>query len=173
MREKPVNRPEVVPENLEAELSGQLVGKVAVMGIGNTMRCDDGFGVVLVRSLQGAGLPDDIRLFICEMTPENFVGPVTQFQPSTILMIDTAELGEPPGSVRLVNARDIAGSGMTTHNLSLRQLANMLESATDASVILLAAQPGKLDFGLEIGPEVSQSLGYLTECLERVFRRES
>ena len=168
-----MNRPEVVPEDFEAELSRQLVGKVAVMGIGNTMRCDDGFGVFLVKSLQRAGLPSGFRLFICEMTPENFVGPVAEFQPDTILMIDTAELGEPPGSVRLVNAHEIAESGMTTHNLSLRLLANMLESTTNASVILLVVQPKKIDFGTEISPEVSQTLGYLAEFLERVLRRES
>ena len=168
-----MNRPEIVPEDFEAELSRQLVGKVAVMGIGNTMRCDDGFGVFLVKSLQRAELSSDIRVFLCEMTPENFVGPVAEFQPDTILMIDTAELGEPPGSVRLVNAHEVAESGMTTHNLSLRLLANMLESTTNASVILLAVQPKKIDFGTEISPEVSQTLGYLAGFLERVLRRES
>lgn len=168
-----MNRPEVVPVSLEAELARQLVGNVAVMGIGNTMRCDDGFGVLLTRSLQRAGLPGTLRLFVCEMTPENFVGPVTQSKPDTILMIDTAELGEPPGSVRLLNAQDIAESGMTTHNLSLRLLATVLESATNASVLLLAVQPKTVGFGEEISPEVSQTLDYMTELFERVSARES
>ena len=168
-----MDRPEIVPESFEPELARQIVGKVAVMGIGNTLRCDDGFGTVLAESLQRAKLPDDLRLFLCEMTPENFVGPVTRFAPDTILMIDTAELGEPPGSVRLLSAEDVAESGMTTHNLSLRLLANMLESATHASVYLLAVQPKTVGFGEEISPEVSETLEYLTKILERVFRRKS
>jgi hydrogenase 3 maturation protease len=168
-----MNRPEVVPAGFEAELARQLVGNVAVMGIGNTMRCDDGFGVLLTKSLQRAGLPGALRLFVCEMTPENFVGPVSRSEPDTILMIDTAEIGEPPGSVRLLNAQDIAESGMTTHNLSLSLLATMLESATNASVLLLAVQPKTVGFGEEISPEVSQTLDYLTELFERVSVRES
>ncbi len=168
-----MNRPEIVPESFEQELARRLAGNVAVMGIGNTMRCDDGFGVLLTRSLQRAGLPGTLRLFVCEMTPENFVGPVTKSEPDTILMIDTAELGEPPGTVRLLNAEDVADSGMTTHNLSLRLLANMLESATSACVHLLAVQPKTVGFGEEISPEVSQTLDYLTELFQRVSARES
>jgi hydrogenase 3 maturation protease len=168
-----VDRPEIVPESFEPELARRLAGKVAVMGIGNTLRCDDGFGVLLTRSLQRAGLPGTLRLFVCEMTPENFVGPVTQFGPDTILMVDTAELGEPPGSVRLLNAQDIAESGMTTHNLSLCLLANMLASGTNASIYLLAVQPKTVGFGEETSPEVSRTLDYMTELFDRVSRRES
>jgi hypothetical protein len=49
----------------------------------------------------------------------------------------------------------------------------MLESATNASVLLLAVQPKTVGFGEEISPEVSQTLDYLTELFERVSVRES
>jgi len=143
------------------------------MGIGNTLRGDDGFGVFLVKSLESGRLPDHLGLFVCEMTPENFVGPLTEFEPDTIVMVDAAELSEPPGSVRLINAQEIAESGMTTHNLSLRLLARMLESATNATVVLLAVQPKIVSFGTELSPEVSQTLRYLTESFQQVFRRET
>jgi hydrogenase 3 maturation protease len=168
-----VNRPELVPENLDVELRRHLAtGKVAVMGVGNTMRCDDGFGQLLVDSLQSAGLPERVRLFPCEMVPENFVGPVTRFQPETVLMIDTAELGERPGGTRLINFRDIADCGMTTHNVSLRLLANMLESATNAEVMLLAVQPEKTGFGTELSPTLLRTLDCLSELLVRVLKSE-
>jgi len=168
-----MNRPEVVPEDFETTLRDRLVGRIAVMGIGNVMRCDDGLGVHLVNSLRLASPSPDVGLFACEMTPENFLGPVTEFQPNTILMIDAAELGEPPGSARLVDAREIEDSGLTTHTLSLRLLATMLESATYAKVVLLAVQPKTRDFGTEVSPEVRETLDYFAELLQTILRREA
>jgi len=168
-----MNRPEVVPEDFERSLRDRLVGKIAVMGIGNTMRGDDGLGVHLVNSLQPPSLSPDVGLFACEMTPENFLGPVTEFQPNTILMIDAADLNGPPGSARLVAAQEIADSGTTTHNMSLRLLATMLESTTNATVTLLAVQPKGRNFGAEVSPEVSETLHYLTELFHTILPRET
>jgi len=168
-----MKRPEVVPEDFETSLRYRLGGRVAVMGIGNTMRGDDGLGVHLVNSVRQASLSPNVGLFVCEMTPENFVGPVTEFQPDTILMIDAAEFGEPPGSVHLVDAHDIADSGMTTHTLSLRLLATMLESATNAEVALLAVQPKGRDFGAQVSPEVSEIMDYLTELFHAIIHRKA
>ena len=168
-----MNRPEVIPEDFETTLRDRLVGRVAVMGIGNTMRGDDGLGVHLVNSLQQTSLSRNIGLFVCEMTPENFAGPVTEFRPDTILMIDAAELGEAPGSARLVGAQEIADSGMTTHTLSLRLLATLLESETNATVTLLAVQPKGREFGAEVSPQVSETLFYLTELLRSILHRET
>ena len=166
-----MNRPEVVPEGFERSLRDRLVGRIAVMGIGNTMRGDDGLGVRLVNSLQPTSLSPDVGLFACEMTPENFAGPVKLFQPDTILMIDAAELNEPPGSARLLDAQEIVDSGMTTHTLSLRLLATLLQSETNANVVVLAVQPKGREFGAEVSPEVSETLNYLTELLPAVFER--
>jgi hydrogenase 3 maturation protease len=168
-----MNRPEVVPEDFETKLRDPFVGRIAVMGIGNTMRGDDGIGTHVVNSLQLDSLSPDVGLFACETTPENFLGPVNEFQPNTILMIDAAELGEPPGSARLVDVREIDDSGLTTHTMSLQLLATMLESATNAKVTLLAVQPKQREFGAEVSPEVSETLSYLTELLQTILRREA
>jgi hydrogenase 3 maturation protease len=168
-----MNRPEVVPEDFERSLRDRLVGRIAVMGIGNTMRGDDGLGVHLVNSLRPHSLSPDVALFACEMTPENFLGPVTEFQPDTVLMIDAAQLNELPGTARLVEAKEIVDSGTTTHNMSLRLLATMLESVTNAKVTLLAVQPKGREFGAELSPEVSHTLRYLTELLHTALPRET
>jgi len=159
-----------LPENFEQTVRQRLVGKVAVMGIGNTLRGDDGLGVRLVEALQSVHLPAGIRLFVCETTPENFVGPVADFHPDAVLMVDAAELGEEPGSVRLVSLEDIAGTGMTTHTLSLRLLGNMLKSSTDAAVMLLAVQPKSRAFGKGLSGEVQHTLRHVTDLLARVLR---
>ncbi len=151
----------------------RLVGRIAIMGIGNIMRGDDSLGVHLLNSLQLASLSPDVRLFACEMAPENFLGPVTEFQPDTTLMVDAAEIGEPPGSVRLVDAGEIEDSGLTTHTLSLRLVATMLESATNAKVVLLAVQPGVRGFGTQVSAEVCETLDYLTELLQNILRCEA
>jgi len=168
-----MNCPEVVPKDFEMMLRDRLVGRIAVMGIGNTTRGDDGLGVHLVNSLRKTSLSPNVGLFVCEMTPENFAGPVAEFRPDTIIMIDAAELGEPPGSTRLVDAQEIVDSGMTTHTLSLRLLATLLQSETNAKVVLLAVQPKGREFGAEVSPETSETLLYLGELLSFILHGET
>jgi len=167
-----VKCPGFVPTDFETTLGEHLVGKVAIMGIGNTLRGDDGFGVYLTKALQALQPSPGLGLFVCETTPENFVGPVTGFEPDTVLLIDAAEFGEEPGSVRLIDVEDIADCGMTTHNLSLRPLGRMLESATGANVVLLAVQPKRREFGTDLSREVLRALHYLTEVFGRALQRK-
>jgi len=164
--------PDFAPADFETTLSERLIGKVAIMGIGNTLRGDDGFGVCLVKALEALQPLPGLGLFVCETTPENFVGPVTDFGPDTILMIDAAELGGEPGSVNLIGIDDVADSGMTTHNLSLGLLGKLLESATSATVVLLAVQPKRRSFGSDLSGEVLETLYYLTGAFGRVLQEE-
>jgi hydrogenase 3 maturation protease len=162
--------PGFVPADFEATLCEHLGRKVAIMGIGNPLRGDDSVGVCLVKALQAVQPSPVLGLFVCETTPENFVGPVTDFEPDIVLMIDAAELGEKPGSVRLIGIENIADCGMTTHSLSLGLLGKMLESVTGANVVLLAVQPKRRDFGTDLSREVLRTLHYLTGAFGRVLQ---
>jgi len=160
---------QLIPCDFEVMLRQRLTGRVAIMGIGNMMRSDDGFGTHLVNTLQSARISSRVKLFTCETTPENFVGPVREFRPDTIVMIDAAELGEPPGAVRLVASHGIADLSATTHNFSLRLLAQVLESTTNARVFLLAVQPTHTCLGTGLTPEILNTLHYLADCFHRVL----
>ena len=86
-------------------LHGRLRGKTVIVGIGNSLRGDDGFGPALVQRLQGRVRPVCIDAGVA---PENYLGRIVKEQPDTVLLVDAAHLGLEPGipSVNRIAATD-------------------------------------------------------------------
>ncbi|HDM92793.1 MAG TPA: hypothetical protein ENG69_05310, partial [Candidatus Korarchaeota archaeon] len=77
--------------------------------------------------------------------------------PGSVLL---AEL--PFGDVRLVS----------THSLPLDLFVDLLKSELgELRVILIGIQAAKIDIGSELSPEVSKSVSYVVELLERVLQK--
>ena len=67
-----------------------LRGRVALVGVGNTLRGDDGVGPLLIESLSRLVPAGDVVLFNCQMCPENYIGPICGCPPDIILLVDYA-----------------------------------------------------------------------------------
>ena len=144
------------------DLKNILHGSLVVVGIGNPLRGDDGFGPSLVRELQG--LP-----FTCidaGTAPESHVGAIVRTNPETVIIADAVSLDEKPGSWKIIEPGDIARTGFSTHDLSPSLFLEYLGSQTNATIWLLAVQPRTLCFGSELSPAVKNSL----EEIVRVFK---
>lgn len=147
---------------LKDRLTCQLMGKVVYMGIGNILRGDDGIGPELVARLSENGL--------CTVdagtVPENFIGPVARHNPDTVVIIDAVHLDREPGTVELLDKSEIMGNrGFTTHSLSPVLVMERLEEATGAGVLMLAIQPGTIEFGAVLTPAVARLLEILPDLM--------
>jgi hydrogenase 3 maturation protease len=121
-----------------------------LLGIGNDMRGDDAFGPLLARRLRTEGLP----AIDGGLAPENSTGPIRRAAPDVLILADAAELGEPPGTVRLLRPFDLAEGATSTHDPGLRILHYYLTADMPMDVVVLAAQPA----GRELGDTVSPAL---------------
>jgi hydrogenase 3 maturation protease len=140
--------------------------RAVVMGVGNPLRGDDGFGPAVLRRLEGRiGCP----LLDCGSAPENFAGKVRGMSPDVVLVVDAAELGAEPGELRLVEGARAGASGFSTHAAGLDMLFAYLGEQCGASGWLLAAQPAVLGLGEEMSAEmlgaVERAAGLLVEVL--------
>ncbi|MBN1871673.1 MAG: hydrogenase maturation protease [Candidatus Omnitrophica bacterium] len=133
-------------ERIEELLKGILKGRITVVGVGNTEKGDDGVGHILADRIKGKL---DAFVICAGPTPENFLRPIRDSRPETILVIDASELGAEAGDAKLLTKEDIPLYGLSTHNSSLALFFEFLESDTGASVYLLAIQPG--DTGMRKG----------------------
>lgn len=135
-----------------------LQGKSVIVGIGNSLRGDDGFGPALIGQIQGkVG-------FICidaGSAPEKFLGLIVKEEPDTILFVDAADLDLEPGQYRILEPVDIVKCGLTTHDMSSRMLIEFLENQTKANILMLGVQPQHLS----LGEAMSQCL---TETLDEI-----
>jgi hydrogenase maturation protease len=126
--------------NLSETLHEILAGSVGFIGVGNVDRCDDGAGVVIARLLKEGLLPD---IFEGALTPERILPAVQSGAYDTVVFFDAVDAGAQPGSVVLMNARDIATSypQVSTHKISLGTLAGVLQNTSGPEVYLLGIQP--------------------------------
>jgi len=85
------------------------------------------------------------------------------------LIIDAAEMGETPGTVRWIPEESIDGMSASTHSLPLSMLARYLRLELDCQVILLGLQPGSNEVGERVSPEVLQAVHKVAEELETLF----
>jgi len=139
-----------------------LEGRVCLLGMGNRQWRDDGAGSLIAEALQSCPLFDVID---AGCVPENYLETVAGKNPDAILMIDAADFGGTPGEVRLIETKNVAQSGLSTHAGSLRMLAKYLRIRTGARIALLAIQPADCSAGDSLSPEVAQAAQYLQQAL--------
>jgi hydrogenase 3 maturation protease len=132
-----------------------LKGKVVIVGVGNTLKRDDGLGCVLTRRLQGKTKAVCID---AGAAPENFTGIVRKEDPDTVIIIDAADLGREPGAFAILDKDEIMTIGFTTHDISPPMLMEYLETQTRASIYMLGIQPERVEFGEGLSDRIEETL---------------
>jgi len=144
------------------QLRHSLSGKVAVLGVGNELKGDDGVGPQVVRQLRES---TQAKPFDVGVAPENWVSPVARWKPDTVLVVDAVELGAQPGAIQLVDTRDVSSGGASSHALSLCVWFRLLQQRTKARMILLGVQPGQTQFATGMGHAVQAAVEEIVEFL--------
>ena len=115
--------------------------RVAVVGIGHELHGDDAVGVSIARRLLGGARQPDWLVIDAGPVPERCAGPLRQFQPDLVILIDAAYMGAPPGEIRWFDRCCAHDSGLGTHGLSLDLVAAYLEAELRCRVGLIGVQP--------------------------------
>lgn len=143
-----------------------LRGKTVIVGIGNPLRGDDGFGPALIHRIRGKV---NATCIDAGLAPENYLGRLVKEAPDTIVLADAAHLGLEPGAYRLLEADDIVQSGLTTHDLSSRMLIAFLQEQTQATIVMLAVQPQQVSLGESMSACVTATLCTLDNLLQEAI----
>lgn len=146
--------------------------RLAVIGVGQTLRSDDAAGPLVIRRLHDL-LPADDRLCLVDAghAPENCLGPVARFQPDFILFIDAIAAENPPGTVIWLPGAAAEETGGGTHMLSLSTLAEYLTAATDAAVSIIGIQPASMGLGDLLSPAVAAAVEQVAATLAGYWRK--
>ncbi len=146
-------------------LSNILKGKVVFLGVGNTLRADDGFGPALIEKLQGQ-IP--ATCIDAGSTPENYAGKIVKENPDTVVIVDAAHLDLEPGKFNILTKEKIAKCGLSTHDLSANMFIEYLESQTKANIYMLAVQPQSVTLGGQMSEPVKKALSQITSLIKEV-----
>jgi hydrogenase 3 maturation protease len=164
---QPLKRP------LIAESTNPAYPKIAIIGVGNTLRCDDAAGVLVTRKLlQRECAEDGDHILILEgsQAPENLTGQLCKFAPDLVLFIDAADMGGTPGTVQWISEDCIDGMSASTHSLPLSMLARYLTLEIHCQAIFLGIQPQSNEIGESVSAEVQQAVNEVVQDLDQAIR---
>lgn len=131
----------VIPSRLEADLFAGLKNKLTtsknplIMGIGNTLKGDDGVGVKIVDAIKGKMQIETINAGV---TPENYLGIVEKNKHDFLLLIDAAHIDDMT-SFKLLSPNQIQTISLFfTHDASLNLTMHYLQNQGLSDIVLLA-----------------------------------
>ncbi|HPM42890.1 MAG TPA: hydrogenase maturation protease [Candidatus Omnitrophota bacterium] len=151
-------------EDLGLSIKSMIRGKVAVVGLGNIIRGDDGLGPKLIELLKEKRL--DIPLFDCGTVPENYIFPILSTSCDTVILVDAADLGIRPGGAMVFGLDEIANVSFSTHNPSPRLFTDLLKTGKEnMNIFVVSVQPKSMELGQPLSEEVLKGLDVLAEAI--------
>jgi hydrogenase 3 maturation protease len=130
--------------------------RVAIVGIGHPLRGDDAAGSLIAQRLRAALREEAPGLLVLDggPAPENVTGALRRFAPDLVLLIDSAQMDEPPGTVRWLDWRGACGMSGSSHTLPPTLLARYLVAELGCAVALIGIQPAQDEFGAALSVQV-------------------
>jgi hydrogenase maturation protease len=134
-----------------------------VLGIGNLLWADEGFGVRAVEALHAAyTLPASVQLLDGGTQGLNLLEPVVGHE--AVLVFDAIDFGLAPGSLRVFRDREVpawAATKLSLHQQSFQELLAIadLQGRFPPRLTLIGVQPERLaDFGGSLSGSVREQL---------------
>jgi hydrogenase 3 maturation protease len=153
-----------------SHLKAHLNGRVIILGIGNTLRSDDGAG-----SLLASRIKDKVsfKVFDSGSTPENYLEKIIKENPETLVILDAADFGGSPGEFKVLEAEELSTVNFfSTHNASITLTINYLKNSIKADIIILIIQPKTIAFSDNLSEEVTKSINILEEFFYAADKKE-
>lgn len=139
-------------------LQDKIKGKTLIIGVGNTLRGDDGLGPFLINQLNGKIIAD---LLDAGEIPESYLGRIIDSQPDTIIVVDAVDMQASPGTIAIVEIEELAKVSWSTHRLSLALFMKYVQENTSSVIFLVGVQPGTTELGRKMTPPIEETLQVL------------
>lgn len=139
-----------------------------MLGVGSEFRGDDISGILAAGRISGNKISSGkitVGVFIGSTAPENITGEIKRFKPSHLVIIDTVDAGQKPGTILVVDPRDIGGAAFSTHTMPAGILAMYLARSTRCKTIIIGIQARSVRFGGPVSKEARSSARFVSDAL--------
>lgn len=155
-----------VDRQLLQQLNQLRGSETLIIGIGNTLKGDDGAGPLICEQLAGKICAEVID---AGTVPENYIQPIIRKTPENLLIIDAVEFGAPPGAINIFRPEQISSFAFSTHTLSPRLFIETITQQIKVDVYLLGIQPAQTQLAQKISDSVTEAIRQLLQVLIQVF----
>jgi len=138
--------------------------KVVFVGIGNTLRGDDGIGCYFVEELSKKIKNDKINFINAGLCLENYLSKIVKLNPEIVVFVDAYRGSKVEQSYLLLNKDEIQNLTFSTHNISLVTIIEFLEKdLVDTQFYVLAIKPQSLKIQERISEETKKLVDTIIE----------
>lgn len=144
-----------------------------VLGIGNRLGGDDAAGICVVDMLNHrqhrakAFLPAQIIAIDVGAAPESYTSVIRHHRPDLLILVDAADMGLPPGALRIIPPEKISMLSFSTHHMPLSMFTSYVKEFC-GEVVLVGVQPEQTEMGKHTSKTVRKSVKKLTETILEV-----
>lgn len=157
-------------EQLMEKLSKLRGLRTVIMGVGNTLKGDDGVGPLTCERLKEHRV--SAELIDAGTVPENYIQPVVTKAPRHLLIVDAIDFGASPGDIEIFEPEQLKPTVFSTHRLSPRLFVDMITKEIDVDVYFIGIQPAHTKIGQPLSPQVSRAAQRLTNVILAIFPSE-
>ncbi|EEB73460.1 hydrogenase 3 maturation endopeptidase HyCI [Thermococcus sp. AM4] len=156
--------------NLEELFQGKK--RVVVCGIGNDIRGDDAFGVLVAERLKELLKNPDVLVLNCGEVPENYTGKIANFKPDLVVLVDAVDFNGEVGEYIIADPEGTLGEAISTHGLPLKFVTQFMKTMVNAEFVLIGCQPGSTGLFQEPSELIRKRAERLAELLAGILKRD-
>lgn len=136
--------------------------KVVVLGVGNTLRADEGIGVRVVEALErDYVLPEDVTAIDAGTSSMEMLEDLSHLD--FLLVVDAIAAGKPPGTLVRLAGDEVPvffRRNLSPHGIGLSDVLAALEfmGAEPRETVIIGVQPVSLELSTELTPTVAERL---------------
>ena len=142
--------------------------KILILGVGNLLLRDDGFGVHLINSLKGAALPGNVELLEAGTVSHQLIPRLHEID--HLIVIDVVEAGDVPGSLFRFSPDDMSfpiEQKASLHQISLIDVLTMAAlTGRKPKTVIIGVQPKDVaSWSMELSDELSAVIPRVQELV--------
>ena len=142
--------------------------KILILGVGNLLLGDDGFGVHLIHALQDTPFPPNVQLLEAGTVSHQLIPLFREID--HLIVIDVVEAGDVPGSIFRFSPDDMqfpSEQKASLHQISLIDVLRMAElTGGKPKTIILGVQPKDVSsWSLELSDELKAVIPKVKDLL--------
>ncbi len=141
-----------------------------VLGIGNRLGGDDAVGPCLVDILNQrqhaakAPRPAEITAIDAGTAPESYTSIIRRRRPESLILVDAADMGLPPGALRTIPPDKISVLSFSTHHMPLSMFISYVQEFC-GKVLFIGVQPERTEMGRRLSKAVRKNTTELSEVI--------
>lgn len=148
--------------------------KILILGVGNLLLTDDGFGVHFINALKDTAFPPNITLIEAGTVSHQLIPLFREMD--YLIVIDVVEAGDTPGSLFRFSPDDIKFASeqkVSLHQISLIDVLNMAElTGGKPKTVIIGVQPKDTDsWSMELSNELKTVIPKVKDLMFMELRR--